>query len=76
MNKREVPTFVPGRGVVVHATVKEQVQELLSGGYFDKAESAIIGVSNKEAYDCRWAGQQFDCMALVEAVRHKLYEED
>jgi hypothetical protein len=64
--------FLHGDGLVVERTIKEQVQALVKEGYFDEAESALIGVSNKDAYDARWAGSKFDCLALLGALGKEL----
>jgi hypothetical protein len=72
MKKRDKVSFDPSQGLIVGQTIKEQVRTLLDSGYFDKAESAVFGVSSPTEYDTRWAGSRFDCLALSVAINEHL----
>jgi len=70
--RSDIVRFTPEKGLTVGTTIKEEIHKLLDDGYFDDAESIVVGVSNKEAYDARWAGQKFDCWGLLGALKEKL----
>ncbi len=68
-------SFHPEKGLLVQRTVKEQIKNLLDGGYFDDVDSMVIGVSSSTRYDAQWTGCKFDCKALACEITVRLGKE-
>ena len=64
--------FDPSKGLKVGQYPVEELRSLLKSGYFDEAETILIGVANREAYDVRWVGPDCDALMLAAAAQAKI----
>lgn len=56
--------FDPELGLVAGLSVRDSVKTLIAEGWFDKATSVVIAVSNNNAVDWRSQGSTYEAMTL------------
>jgi hypothetical protein len=69
------PRYLPGDGVTVYRTVKENIEIMLRDGYFDGVKTCVIAASRDEDYDIRFQGSYWECQALIARASNRIQKE-
>ena len=66
------PYFSPETGLMPSGSVKDQLQNLLNQGFFDKVDTCIIGLATADSYNTMHLGRVWDCLALDSILHEEL----